>query len=93
MKSLVLAAALAMGLAAPAAAAPQPVCAPADAVIAKLKEHHFTPQKKHTDEKTGITYRLLASNDGSWVIVTVSPDGSFICVVNAGSGYDPGVEV
>ena len=93
MKTLVLAAALAVGLAAPAVAKSEPICAPADLVISKLKEHHFTLQKKRTDVKTGVTYRLLASRNGSWVIVTVSPDGSFICVVNAGTGYDPGVEV
>lgn len=93
MKTLVIAAALAVGLAAPAAAAiPQPACAPANAVIAKLKEGAFTLREKHTDEKTGLTYRLMAAADGSWVIVTVSPDGRYICVLDAGR-VDPGLEV
>ena len=93
MKSVLLAAALILGLAAPAAATQQPLCAPANFVIAKLKEGSFTLKDKYTDEKTGIIYRLMASNDGSWAVVSVSPDGNFICVLAAGEGYDPGLEV
>ena len=93
MKSVLLAPALILGLSASAAATPEAACAPADLVIAKLKENHFSLQSKKTDAKSGITYRLLATRNGAWVILSVSPDGRFICLVDAGTGYNPGVEV
>ena len=93
MKSILLAAALTLGLAAPAAATPEAACAPAGPLIAKLQENHFALRSKKTDAKSGITYRLLATRNGAWVILSVSPDGRFICLVDAGTGYNPGVEV
>ena len=93
MKSILLAAALTLGLAAPAGATPEAACAPADRLIARLKENHFALHSKKTDAKSGITYRLMTTRNGAWVILSVSPDGRFICVLDAGTGYDPGLEV
>ena len=87
MKSLVLAAALTLGLAAPAAATPEPPCGKTAEIAKHLADKYHEVPVAFGLQSNGHLLQFYASPETeTWTVVNAMPNGT-ACILSTGTGW------